>query len=69
MGNYPHLSRYAADVLLLGVEVKATARLGVSDVRGLTAFRDEYPDRFAGGLLLYDGEEVQWIADRILAVP
>ncbi len=54
---------------LWGVEVRAAARLGTADVRGLAAFRDEYPDRFAGGLVLYDGREVQWVADRILAVP
>ena len=54
---------------LVGIEVKAGARLGTSDVRGLSAFRDEYPDRFAGGLLLYAGKEIQWLADGILAVP
>jgi hypothetical protein len=32
-------------------------------------FRDDYPKTFAGGLLLHDGEEIEWIADRILAVP
>lgn len=54
---------------LLPIEIKATANPGTRDVRGLVAFRDEYPDRFLGGLLLYDGDEVQWISDRILAAP
>ena len=54
---------------LLPVEVKATARPGSSDVRGIAAFRDEYAERFAGGLLLHAGEEVQWLADRVLAAP
>jgi predicted AAA+ superfamily ATPase len=54
---------------LLAIEVKATTRPGASDVRGLRAFRDEYPDLFAGGLLLHDGSETQWLSDRILAIP
>jgi len=54
---------------LLAVEVKTTARPGLADLRGLRAFRDEYPDRFVGGLLLHGGKEVQWLADRILGVP
>lgn len=54
---------------VLGIEVKATSRPGVADVRGLRAFRDEYPDLFAGGLLLHTGVETQWLSDRILAVP
>lgn len=39
------------------------------DLRGLEAFRDEYPDRFRGGLLLHTGDETQWLSDRILGVP
>lgn len=54
---------------LLPVEVKATSRPGSFDVRGIAAFRDEYPERFAGGLLLHAGEGVQWLADRVLAAP
>jgi hypothetical protein len=54
---------------VLGIEVKATSRPGAADVRGLRAFRDEYSDLFAGGLLLHTGVETQWLSDRILAVP
>jgi len=54
---------------LLAIEVKATSRPGAADVRGLRAFRDEYSDLFAGGLLLHDDDEIQWLSDRILAVP
>lgn len=54
---------------LLAVEAKAAKRPGLADSRGLRAFRDEYGEQCLGGLLLYDGDEVQWLADRILAVP
>jgi predicted AAA+ superfamily ATPase len=54
---------------LLPIEVKAGARVTSRDVRGLTAFRDEYPDRFVGGLLLYTGTDVRWMAEGILAAP
>ena len=54
---------------LLPIEVKAAASPRYSDTRGLRAFREEYPDRFIGGLLLYCGTETQWMSDRILAVP
>ena len=54
---------------LLPIEVKATASPGYSDTRSLRAFREEYPDRFIGGLLLHGGTETQWMSERILAVP
>lgn len=54
---------------LLPIEVKSGARPGPNDLRGLQAFRDEYPDLFQGGLLLHDGDETQWLSDRILGVP
>lgn len=54
---------------LLPIEVKASARPGPREVRALEAFRDEYPDLFTGGLLLHDGEEVQWLSRGILAAP
>ena len=54
---------------LLPIEVKASTNPGYSDTRGLRAFREEYPDCFAGGLLLHGGDQTQWMSDRILAVP
>ena len=54
---------------LLPIEVKAAANPGFADTRGLRAFRVEYPESFAGGLLLHGGDETQWMSDRILAVP
>ena len=53
---------------LLAIEVKAgVARY--ADTTGLRLFRNEYADRFAGGLLLHGGDEVQQMSDGILAVP
>ena len=54
---------------LLPIEVKAAVNPGYADTRGLRAFRDEYPEQFAGGLLLHGGDRVQWMSDRTLAVP
>ena len=54
---------------LLAVEVKAAATPGLADTRGLRLFRQEYPERFAGGLLLHGGHETQWMAEGVLAVP
>jgi len=54
---------------LLPIEVKASAQPRPRDLRGLEAFREEYPDRFRGGLLLHTGEETQWLSDRILGTP
>ena len=54
---------------LLAIEVKATAHPGLADVRGLRLFRQDYPDRFAGGLLLHGGRATQWMAEGILAAP
>ncbi|HYO45360.1 MAG TPA: ATP-binding protein [Gemmatimonadota bacterium] len=54
---------------LVGIEVKATRRPGPRSAQHLQAFRDEYRDRFLGGLLLHGGEETFWISDGILAAP
>ena len=58
-----------SDGRLLPIEVKSATNPGYSDTRGLRAFRQEYPDRFIGGLLLHGGGQTQWMSDRILAVP
>ena len=54
---------------LLPIEVKSTPRPRARDARHLLTFRDEYEDRFLGGLLLHTGEDVFWMSDRILAAP
>jgi len=54
---------------LLPVEVKATERPRLTDARALTLFRREYPDLARAGLLLHGGEELEWIAEGVLAAP
>ena len=54
---------------LLAIEVKATTRPRIRDITGLQLFRQEYRDRFVGGLLLHAGSQVEWLADGILAAP
>ena len=53
---------------LLAIEVK-TAAARYADTTGLRLFREEYADRFGGGLLLHGGEETHQFGDGILAVP
>ena len=53
---------------LLAIEVKAAAPR-YADTTGLRLFREEYGDRFAGGLLLHGGDEVRQMSEGILAVP
>ncbi len=54
---------------LLAVEVKAASRVGHADARHLRTFREQYGDTVQGSLLLHTGDEVFWIADRVLAAP
>lgn len=54
---------------LLAIEVKTTRRPGPRDAANLRTFRDDYRDRFLGGLLLHDGEEILSMGEGVLAVP
>jgi len=54
---------------LLPIEVNATPRPRLRDAAGLRTFRREYADTTLPGLLLHDGDEVEWLADGILAAP
>ena len=51
------------------IEVKATSRPTYRDARHLLTFMVEYADIVPGALLLHGGEEVAWLADRVLAAP
>ena len=53
---------------LLAIEVKTTAAR-YADTTGLRLFREEYADRFVGGLLLHGGDDTHQMSDGILAVP
>ena len=52
-----------------GVEVKAAATVRPSDFRGLRKLAATVGDRFAGGVVLYDGELTARFGDRLHAVP
>ena len=54
---------------LFAIEVKASARPSHADALGLRLFREEYGERFGGGLLLHGGAETQWLAEGVLATP
>ena len=52
-----------------GVEVKASGTVRPGDFRGLRKLREALGERFAGGVVLYDGEVTVPFGDRLFAVP
>jgi predicted AAA+ superfamily ATPase len=52
-----------------GVEVKAAATVSAADFRGLRKLREAAGKRFAGGVVLYDGEASASFGDAMHAVP
>ncbi len=54
---------------LVGVEIKASATVRESDLRGLKKLSGLAGDQFTMGVLLYDGEETMPVGDRLWAVP
>lgn len=54
---------------LLPIEVTTATRAVPADARGLENFLDEYKDKCDGGLLLYGGDEVFPLTQRVLAAP
>ena len=54
---------------LAGVEVKASGTVTGSDFRGLRRLREAAGDRFAGGVVLYDGESSTSFGKGLYAVP
>ncbi len=52
-----------------GVEVKAAATVTQGDFRGLRKLARAAGERFAGGVVLYDGEATTGFGDRLFAVP
>lgn len=53
---------------LLPIEIKSTSRPRLDDVRHLRTFRTQYSTA-RSGLLLHDGDRVEWLAPDVLAVP
>jgi uncharacterized protein len=54
---------------IVGIEVKAAATLRDADRRGLERLRDTAGSSFRCGALLYDGETLVPLGDRIYAIP
>ncbi len=54
---------------LAGVEVKSSATITPGDFRGLRKLKDTARDRFAAGVVLYDGEAVAGFGENMFAVP
>lgn len=61
------LEREGRDVA--GVEVKAAATVTESDFKGLRKLKDASSERFAAGVVLYDGESTVRFAEDLFAVP
>lgn len=66
---------YEVDIVLergraiAGLEVKAAATVGGADFRGLRKLRDAVGQRFAAGVVLYDGSATVVYDDGLAAVP
>ena len=54
---------------LLPIEIKATGRPRFQDTANLRTFRSEYGETSRAGLLLHDGETLEWLAPGVLAAP
>jgi predicted AAA+ superfamily ATPase len=54
---------------VVGVEVKAAATVTEADFRGLRKLKEAAGKRFAGGVVLYDGETSLGFGDGLYAVP
>ena len=54
---------------LLPIEVKASANPRLRDTVRLRAFRKEYAGKSRAGLLLHDGDTVEWLTPDVLATP
>ena len=54
---------------IAGVEVKAAATVTGRDFSGLKKLRESTDERFAAGVLIYDGENVVGFGENIYAVP
>lgn len=54
---------------VLPLEVKSSKTVRQRDAKHVRTFLEEYSDLASAGLVLYDGEETYWLAEKVLAVP
>jgi hypothetical protein len=64
--NQPHKS---AGQRVAGVEVKASATVTAADFRGLRKLKEAVGERFATGVVLYDGEATVSFGGGLFAAP
>lgn len=57
------------DGMIVGIEVKASATVKSRDFGGLRTLAAAWQDRFAYGVVLYDGTDVVPFGDRLAAAP
>lgn len=57
------------DGMIAGIEVKAAATVKSSDFAGLRTLAEACADRFAFGVVLYDGTDVVPFGDKLVAAP
>ncbi len=76
LSHYRDKDQQEVDIVLergpgrvVGIEVKAATTLRNTDSRGLERLRDAAGDSFRCGVLLYDGETLVPLGDRIYAIP
>jgi predicted AAA+ superfamily ATPase len=61
------LERIGGD--MVGIEVKSAATVFKTDAGGLIKLRNQAGERFIQGVILYDGDRIMTLGDRIEAVP
>lgn len=54
---------------LCGIEVKASASVGASDFTALKTLKEQFPDRFKAGVILYLGDQVLPFGDGLWLLP
>ncbi len=74
--HYRTLSRHEVDFLLekrngdlIGIEVKASSSISHNDLKGLKNLAESTKKRFKRGIVLYGGEEVLPLGERLIALP
>ena len=76
VGHWRHLDGYEVDFIveredggIIGFEIKTSARVQGSDMKGMARLRDSLGDQFVGGFVLYLGERSYTYADRLHVAP
>ncbi len=76
IGHYRDKDRVEVDLVLerspgdiVGIEVKAGATVHPGDFKGLARLKEAAGRQFACGIILHDGDRVQQVGPRLLAMP